>query len=143
MQAKDYVKHIALWSCVYYTVTTFVILFLYLILNKDLSGGLQAVALICVLPFSICFAGANTLYRHSELQKWLRVLLHYALTVGGAFICLYLPNKDPQQSSSTALVLFIVFTVLYALVMGTVLVVYARIHRVQRDEAKYESVYKK
>ena len=143
MQGKDYAKHIALWSCVYYTTTTFVIMLFYLILNKDLSGGLQAVALVCALPFSVCFAAANTLYRHSKLQKWLRVLLHYTLTVGGAFICLYLPNKDPQQSSSTALVLFVVFTVLYVLIMGSVLAVYARIHRVQRDEAHYESVYKK
>ncbi len=143
MQGKDYVKHIALWSCVYYTAATFFILFLYFILNKDLASGLQAVALIAILPFAICFSAANTVYRHASLSLWLRVLIHYVLTVGGAFVCLYLPNKDPQQSASAAFILFLVFTVLYAIVMGAVLFVSYRIHRVQRDEAKYHSVYKK
>ena len=49
MQGKDLAKHIALWSCVYYTAATFFILFLYFLLNADLSGGLKAMALIAIL----------------------------------------------------------------------------------------------
>ena len=143
MQGKDLAKHIALWSCVYYTAATFFILFLYFLLNADLSGGLKAVALIAILPFSVCFSAANTVYRRTKLTLVPRVMIHYLLTVGGAFIFLYLPNKDPQQSASTAFILFLIFTFLYALVMGVILYVGHRIHRVQRDEANYHSVYKK
>ena len=143
MKAKDYIKHIALWSCVYYTAATFFILFLYLILNRDLSTGVPATALIFILPFALSFAGANTVYRHTSLPKWLRVLIHYILAVGGAFCFLYLPSKDPQQEASSAFLLFVIFSVIYILIMGAVLLVYARINRVKRDEAKYTSVYKK
>ena len=143
MNAKDYTKQIALGACVYYTAATFLLLFIYFALNVDLSGGMQAIALICILPFAVCFSAANTIYRHTALDRWLRVVIHYMLTVGGAFFFLYLPNKDPQQKSSTALLLFVVLSILYVLIMGTVLVVNSRIHRVKRDEAKYNSVYKK
>ncbi len=143
MKGKDFAKHIALWSCVYYTAATFFILFLYFILNTDLSGGMQVGALIAILPFAVLFSAANTVYRHTKLGLAARVSIHYVLTVGGAFVCLYLPNKDPQQSASAAFILFLVFTLLYAIVMGIVLYVGHRIRRVQRDEAKYHSVYKK
>ena len=143
MKPKDYVKQIALGACVYYTAATFLLLFIYFALNIDLSGGMQTVALIFILPFAICFSSANIVYRHTPLKKWLRVLIHYVLTVGGAFGFLYLPNKDPQQKASTALLLFLVFSVIYILIMGAILIICARIRRVERDEAKYHSVYKK
>lgn len=143
MNAKEAFKKIALGSCVYYTAVTFLVLFLYFALNLDLADGMQALALIAILPFSVLFASANTIYRHTTLAKWLRVLIHYALTVGGAFVFLYLPNKDPQQTGKQALILFLVFTVLYAIIMGIILIISGRIHRVKRDEGNYHSVYKK
>ncbi len=143
MNAKEVVKRIALGSCVYYTAVTFLVLFLYFVLNLDLADGMQALALIAILPFSVLFASANTIYRHTALAKWLRVIIHYVLTVGGAFVFLYLPNKDPQQTGKQALLLYLVFTVLYAIVMGTVLIISGRIHRVKRDEGNYHNVYKK
>ena len=65
------------------------------------------------------------------------------LTVGGAFLFLYLPNKDPQQRGSVMLVLFLIFTIVYFLIMGTIWTIKARVKRVARDESKYHSVYKK
>ena len=143
MNTKDYVKKIALGTCVYYTAATFLVLFLYFALNLDLSGGMQALALIAILPFAFCFSAANTLYRHATLPRWLRVIVHYALTVGGAFLFLYLPNKDPQQTAKQALILFLVFSILYAMIMGVVLLVGGRVARVKCDEEKYHNVYKK
>lgn len=137
------IKKIALDSCVYYTVSTFLVLFLYFVLNTDLAEGVQPLALIAILPFSILFAIANTIFRHTSLDRWARLLIHYTLTVGGSFLFLYLPNKDPQQTASQSALLFLVFTILYALVMGAVLIVSSRIARVKRDEANYHSVYKK
>ena len=59
------------------------------------------------------------------------------------FLFLYLPNKDPHQKASVALLLFLLATIIYFLIMGTIWVLQARIKRVKRDEAKYHSVYKK
>lgn len=143
MKPKDFAKHIALGTCVYYTAATFFLLFVFFALNIDLSGGMQTVALIAILPFAFCFSLANCIYRHTALAASLRFVLHYILTVGGAFLFLFLPNRDPQQKSSSALLLFLVFTVIYLIVMVTVLVIAGRIKRVKRDEGNYHSVYKK
>ena len=142
MKPKDYVKSVALGACVTYTVTIFLILFFYFLLNKDLSDGVRPVALIAVLPFAILFASANVVYRKTPLAKWLRVLIHYVLTVGGAFLCLYLPNKDPDVPAAKSMILFLIFTAVYAVIMAAVLLIAARIRRVKRDEGKYNSVYK-
>ena len=143
MNAKDYAKKIALGTCIYYTAATFLILFLYFVLNVDTTLGVQPVILIAILPFAFFFAVANTIYRHTELEIGWRILIHYTLSVGGAFLFLYLPNKDPAQSSAAALLLFLIFTLIYFLIMGTIWTIRARIKRVERDEAKYYKVYKK
>ena len=88
MNSKDYAKKIALGTCVYYTAATFLILFLYFVINVDLSAGVNPVALITILPFAFFFAVANTIYHHTELEIGWRILIHYALTVGGAFLFL-------------------------------------------------------
>ena len=143
MNAKDYAKKIALGTCVYYTGATFFILFLYFVLNIDTTLGVQPVILLSILPFAFFFSVANTIYRHTEIKIGWKVLIHYALTVGGAFLFLYLPNKSPQQRASGALLLFLVFTVLYFIVMGIIWTIRGRIKRVSRDEEKYHKVYKK
>ena len=143
MQSKDLAKRIALFSCVYYTLFTFIILFLYFALNTDLSKGMHPVALIAILPFSFCFASANALYRHTSFRKAIRLSLHFLLSVGGAMLFLYLPNKSPEQDLNDALLILLVLALLYWLVMGTILIVTARIRRVERETATYKSVYKK
>ena len=110
---------------------------------KETKMGVQPIILIAILPFAFFFSVANTIYRHTEWRLLFRALLHYALTIGGAFLFLYLPNKDPQQRASGALLLFLLSTLLYFLVMGTIWTIQARIKRVNRDEAKYHKVYKK
>ncbi len=143
MSTKDFAKKIALGTCVYYTAVTFLILFFYFVINADLSNGVNPVALITILPFAFMFSVANFIYRHTALKFAARMLLHYALTVGGAFTCLYLPNKTAEQQTAGAMLLFLIFTVIYFVIMGAIWTVCARINRVKRDEAKYHSVYKK
>lgn len=142
MNSNDFLKRVAVGTCVYYTAVTFLILFLYFALNADLSAGVHPVALITILPFAFLFSVANTLYRHTTWPLWARLLVHYFLTVVGAFVCLYLPNKDPGQHTGNSMLLFVIFTVIYFIIMGIILAVAARIKRVKRDEAKYHSVYK-
>ena len=143
MNAKDFAKKLALSTCIYYTGATFLTLLVYFALNVNTKMGVQPIILIAILPFAFFFSVANTIYRHTEWRLLFRALLHYALTIGGAFLFLYLPNKDPQQRASGALLLFLLSTLLYFLVMGTIWTIQARIKRVNRDEAKYHKVYKK
>lgn len=143
MKKSDWLKQLMIGACVTYTVTSFLLLFIFLIVNTDLTRGLQARAMIFILPFSLFFSLADLIFRKSAIRLSFKVICHYLLTVGGALLFLFLPNKSPDQSGSGALVLFAVISVLYFIVMFTVLYFRSRAAKVKRDEAEYHSVYKK
>ena len=142
MQAKEAAKKVAVRTCVYFTVTTFVILIVNWIM-AGLQNGMRPLALILILPFSLCFAIANVLLRYGKLQRALAVVLHYILTVGGVFLCLYLPMRQPGSTASGAFLFFALLTLLYALVMGVIGIVKGRAGRLKSDSKDYKSVYKK
>ena len=75
------VSHILRLACVYYTVTTFLLIFLFWLISDDITRAMHPVALMLVLPFCVCFATANTLWRRATLSGPLAVLVHYALTM--------------------------------------------------------------
>ena len=143
MRAKEWLRHIALFSCVYYTATTFLILLIYFLVTFDLSRGVRAPALAAILPFAVFFASANALYRHTALKKPLRVFIHYLLTIGGAMLFLYLPNRETGARAENFFKLLLVLSLLYAIVMTVILLLSARAARVRRDTADYREVYKK
>ncbi|MBE6594515.1 MAG: hypothetical protein E7644_01815 [Ruminococcaceae bacterium] len=143
MEKHPYLKKIALSTCVYYTAVTFFILFLFFLINTDLSRGVHPISLIMFLPFSFFFASANAYFRHGKQSLALRVLAHYALTMGGVFLFLYLPNKTEGQSASGAFLLFLALSVLYIVIMSVILVIRSRFKRVTREESEYVSVYSK
>ncbi|MBE6554774.1 MAG: hypothetical protein E7663_00875 [Ruminococcaceae bacterium] len=139
---KNAVRTIALAACVYYTAATFLLLFIYWIINLDLSRGMNPLSLILILPFSIFFAVANYIYGIEKLDTWVRVILHYVITMTGIWCFLFLPNQRGGTASG-ALILFVVLTVIYAMIMSVILIVKGRIRRITRDETEYVSVYGK
>ena len=142
MKPKELIRHVALFSCVYYTAATFLILFIYFLISFDLSRGVRATALVAILPFAVFFAAANAIYRHTFLKKGARLLIHYLLTIGGAMLFLYLPNRDAGQGAESFLKLLLVLSLLYGVVMTLILLISARAARVRRDTAEYNEVYK-
>ena len=143
MQKKDYLKKIWLSACVYYTATTFLLIFLFWLISNDITRAMHPVALMLILPFSIFFATANTLFKYTSLAEWIKVLLHYTLTMTGIWCFLFLPNKADGQTAGGAFILYMVLTLIYAIIMGIVLYMRGRIKRITREETKYTSVYKK
>ena len=139
---NTYAKKICTHTCIYYTVATFCLLLIYAILARDLTQGLQVKAQICILPFALLFACANVIFAHAPLSAAWRVTLHYAFTLSGVMLCLYLPNRDPQAGGSQGLVLFLALSMIYAIVMGVILGLAARIRHVKRDASRYTSLYK-
>lgn len=130
-------------ACVCYTVTVFLVLLLYLALNRDLSGGVKPAALLLIFPFSLLFVSANYQLRAAKFAYALRVLLHAVLTLGGVWCCLVLPMRDPTAGASQALALFVVLAAIYVILMSVVLGISARVRHVKRDESDYQGVYKK
>ena len=135
-------KKVCAHTCIYFTATTFLLLFLYLILSRDLSSGFSPVALLCILPFSAVFAFANLNYKYSELKTVWRVLIHYFLTLCSIFVFLYLPNKAKDATAAQGFILVLALSVIYFIVIGIYLAFRARIERVKCDNKQYSSLYR-
>ena len=140
---RSIVKRVLTHTCICFTLTSLLLLFIYWIVSKDTTHGIQPLPFLLMLPFSLSFSAANAVLSRAPMPKALRVLIHYCLTVGGAFTCLYLPNRSSGSTSSQGLVLFFAFTALYAAVMIPFLILSARAGRVRRDETEYTDVYTK
>ncbi len=143
MKKKDYLKKIGCHACIYYTVTTFLLIFLFWLISDDITRAMHPVALMLILPFSLSFAGANILFKYSDLAPWLKVLLHYAITMAGIWCFLFLPNKADGQSASGAFILYLVLSLIYTVIMGVILYMRGRIKCIAREKSNYTSVYKK
>jgi len=143
MQRKELLKRIMLSACVYYTVTTFLLIFLFWLFAGDITRAMHPVALMLILPFCVCFATANRIFKSQKLARWQRVLTHYAITMASIFLFLFLPNKAKGQPVGGAFLLLLILTLIYALIMGTILFFSARVARISREESTYTSVYKK
>ena len=142
MSTKEYFKKICFHTCLYFTVSTLLLILFNLIVNNDLSRGIHPGSQALLLPFSLLFASANILFRYGTFETWVRVLLHYALTVLSVLCCLYLPNQENGVSATQCFLFLLAITIIYAIIMGTLLGVRARIKHVTRDAAHYKSVYK-
>jgi uncharacterized membrane protein YfcA len=143
MNHGQLIKKIALHTCIYYTAASFVVLLFYWMLNINHVYGLQPLAQLCLLPFALVFAAANIYLTQRKQQTALKVLLHYVLVVGATFLCLYLPNRPKETNPSSGLIMFLFFTLLYALIMAIVGYIRSRTRRVERERKSYTGVYKK
>lgn len=143
MSAKSYVKKILTHACVCFTVTAFLLLVLYWIINADMTRGLHPLALVLIFPFSLFFATANVLLRHAPWPRSLAVTVHFILTVGGVMLFLYLPNRPAGSTASGGLIFFFFVAVAYAVVMGIIALVRGRAKRLRAENKDYKSVYKK
>ena len=143
VEKPGYIGKIFKSACVYYTVTTFLLIFLFWLISDDITRAMHPVSLMLILPFSLLFATANTIFRESGLDTWVKVICHYTMTMLGVMLCLYLPNQAADARPMGALALLLALSVIYAIVMGVVLYLRARLYKVERDEKAYTGVYKK
>jgi hypothetical protein len=142
MSTKEYLKKICNHTGIYFTVGTLLLILFYMIVNSDLTRGIHPGSQALLLPFSFLLATANIFFRYGTFKTWQRVAQHYVLTIVGTFCCLYLPNRADGTTTSQGFGFFFATTLVYAIVMGIILGVRARILRVTRDEAHYKSIYK-
>ncbi len=117
---KNFFKMTALRSAVYFTIA--VTLFSLAVIFTN--SGAEALALdpsrvLCLLPFCICFAVANTTMKYKNIEAFTRWLIHAALTVIGAFLFIILPAGFEQSSGK-----FMGFMIV-AVVYGIGVLIYA------------------
>lgn len=126
-------------TCRVYTVTAM----LMLLLNLSEDTLLSAPAFLRVFWFALSFAFANVIYSMTKMRKGVRLLIHCAFVVAGAFVFLYLPVARDTRASMK-LVMLLLVALIYWVSMALYWVV-STLFRKAAPEPKpeYKSVFKK
>lgn len=138
-------KKFGLHTCIYFTVITTLLLLGWQLMNADVADtyGFSVIRILCLLPFSALFAFGNINFKYSASKLTWRVLFHFLFTVGGAFVFLYLPSREANSTLEAAIAMAVILIVIYWIVMGSFLLLRARILRIDRDTKQYKSLYRK
>lgn len=139
---KQFTKNVIFKTAVYYTVIVVLFSFVMMWTFADADSiSLDPFRTICVLPFCLCFAIANTTVKSEKIGAIAKWLIHFALTVLGAFIFLILPAELESSSGNfmgfiLILASYIVCILIYALFSN-------RIKRTIQEDSKLKSSNKK
>ena len=118
---NEFIKKALNRSTLYFTVGIFLYsLALLTVYAGHTSLSLDPWRVICLLPFCIAFAVANTTMQYKGIEAFTRWLIHIVLTVGGAFVFVILPAKLEGASSNfmgliIIIALYLVGALVYAL----------------------------
>lgn len=137
-----WVKDLLTGMCVRYTVLCIAILVITLLMSDSLEDTVVDTArFFLLLPLALCLALAS-LVRRSRLGTALKAILHPVLSLGGIYLCGYLPYQvsfKPTGEQVFGIVL------LSLIVYAVTAVIYLAATRKKRqrviDDTPYESVF--
>ena len=111
---KSFIKKVCVRSPLYFTIGILLYsLAMISVYANDDSLSLDPWRVICLLPFCIAFAIANTAMQYKNIEAFTRWLIHIFLTVIGAFVFIILP-ADLEGSSANFMGLIIILALYIA-----------------------------
>lgn len=111
---KSFIKKVCVRSPLYFTIGILLYSFAMIsVYANDDSLSLDPWRVICLLPFCIAFAIANTAMQYKNIEAFTRWLIHIFLTVIGAFVFIILP-ADLEGSSANFMGLIIILALYIA-----------------------------
>lgn len=132
-------KEVLLRTCAIFTAITF----LMCLLGTLLSGGKLATTLPALLgffAFSFLLAILGEILRLKKLHLGLRIVLHFVGTIA-SFYGIFVSIGSFSKKTSGVLVMLILFSLLYAIIAVTVLLIKRAKQGSKRDNAKYEAQF--
>lgn len=134
-------KNILLRTCVSFTILT-LILFLIGSAVPTFGNAIAVKTVLVVFGFSFVMACANLLLGIKRIAYPLRLLLHYLASLL-TFYVLFVVILMQASGVSTVLTDLLLFTFLYAVIMGGFLLFnHAISGKAQDKKANYEQIYK-
>ena len=129
---KQHIKRLFLGTCVNFTLLALSLMLIRAIAT-GLDGGIIEISrFLLLLPCGLFLAGAGTVYRHTALSGWLRLLLHYLLTTLAFFLFLWLPAGGHNGVKNLLAIAF--FTVAYAIVFVGILLTRHRFRSIREED---------
>ncbi len=129
-------------TCMLYTAIALFVLLIQLIISGN-RQGVSALNFLLLIPFAACIALAGLLRTSDKLPMWGKLLSHPLLTLGGFYLCVYLPARIHwRPTPSMTLVIPILSTVVYGASVTVILLVSRRKRQKTVDATPYESQFK-
>ena len=132
------------------TCTRFTLLCLFMLVTSAIASDsltityVDSVSFFLLLPFGLCLTLAAGARRSPKLSSGAKVGLHVLCTLGGFYLCCYLPYQVRTNPSGMQILLVLLAAVIvYGLVMGIYAAATAKSRRRKRDETPYESQFHK
>lgn len=129
-------------ACVYFTILTVFFYFLGEVISEDNRHLIPNFRMILLfLLFGFAFNAANKVFKNNKLSVALRVIIHYAICT--AYLIIFMLSSLADISPSTSFTMFAVFTVIYFIIVGTILAVRTNINRRRNSKSEYKAIYDK
>lgn len=132
-------------ACVIFTALVVCYTMGNLILNSGDPAAYLSISSLRVLlffPFAIVLEVANGIFEVRGMDLWLKVALHFIVTMLDAYLCLMLPIRT-DMSPAAAIVGMFLLLVVYAAVLAGIGLVRSRRQRNENAQQDYTPVYTK
>ena len=137
-----FMKDLWMGSCVRFTILCLALLLLSFMMEDSLTVAPSRFLLL--FPFAIFLKGAAWTRRTAQLTTVMKCILHPVLTLGGFYLCCYLPYQvSAKPSGAQVFLVLLVVGILYAIVMGIYLAVAYALRGKKNEKAEYVSQFGK
>ncbi len=132
MKTLQALKKWILNACVYYTFISMFFILIRLTLGNLGDSVINYHAFLLFLPCSLGLSAAGMLSKSKALPRWFRILSHYVITLLCVILFIWLPIGK-EFKGSTALILLVVFSVLYWILFAVIHLFKGRIRRLLEE----------
>jgi hypothetical protein len=136
------VKELLTGMCVRYTVFCMVILLISSLMGGSTKDTVVVTArFFLLLPLSLCLTLA-ALVRRSHLGTPIKAILHPMLSLGGLYLCGYLPYQvSAKPTGEQVLAILLLALIIYAITAVIYLMVTRKKRQRMIDDTPYEGVF--
>lgn len=129
---KQLIKRIFSGTCLWFTLLAVGLMLIRLIADGNGDGIIEIPRFLLLLPCGLFLAAAGTVYRHTALAAWVRLLFHYLLSMLAFFLFLWLPAGGHTAVKNLLAIVF--FSLIYVAVFAVVLLTRKRILGIREED---------
>ncbi len=138
----SYVRRLVSGTCVRYTAISTMAILINLILGDTEGAYIDPLRFLLFLPFALCLALATAVRKTEKMPTAGKLVLHPVLSLGGFYLCLYLPFQIRTSPTGTQILLLLLLSALvYGLLMVIIALCTRRARRRQIEEKPYVSQF--
>lgn len=136
-QALEKLIYVLLRACSYFTAIT-----LFLLIIQSLKADSRYVSptrFLLIFPFGVSLAVGNLVLKSKSLSIFAKTVSHYLISVVSFYVFLI----APIGKSANPIPLILILTVVYFIVATPIIIIAAKKHKKELEEAPYVSIYSK